>query len=366
MPEPLDSYDAAWSALNTRLRQAEAGGGLGAAIAALEANQRDTGFIRDLLTDVERHTFHHPVDPARELRVQFNPQRLKRFNSSRVSAPPDGIVALHGGCFLCRENVRWQQEGAELGFTLDLGDRPYVAWMNPFPLAPGHAVVASAAHETQDWQYGPDGGQPVARLTADLADLAVRTPGHVGFHNGVNAGASIAGHLHYQFFHRPADTPDFPLEARLADLWPTNGTTDDPVICSDYPVPVVAWRGPAAATAAAAAAWIDDWADRNAARIDRLAGNIIATARGDAGDHGIALYFVPRDRTKLRGDGLVGMVGGLEVMGELVFSTAEEHRLLTGGAFDYFTIEHILGAVRTPLFTDETETEPLGYGIAND
>lgn len=364
MPEPLDPYDAAWSALNTRLRQAEAGGGLSAAISELEANQRETGFIQDTLVDVERYTFRHPSNPSRQFRVQFNPQRLKRFDSSRVSAPPEGIVALHGGCFLCRENVRWQQEGTELGFAVDVGGRPYVAWMNPFPLAPCHVVVASGAHETQDWQFGPDGGQPVTRLTADLAALAMRMPGHIGFHNGVNAGASIAGHLHYQFFRRPAESPDFPLEAHLAGLWPVGGTAN-PVICTDYPVPVVAWRGSVDATAAAAATWIDGWASRNAARINRLAANIIATADGAAADQ-VSLYFVPRDRTKLRGDGLVGMVGGLEVLGELVFSTAEECHLIDSGAIDYFTIERILGTVRTPLFTDDTGTEPLGYSAADD
>lgn len=356
MPEPLDHYDAAWTALNTELRQAEADAGLGAAIAALETNQRATGFIQDTLADVARYVFHHPTDTARQFRVQFNPQRLKRFDSSRVQAPPDGVVALHGGCFLCRENVRWQQEGAELGFTIELGGRSYIAWMNPFPLAPGHTVVASAAHETQDWQHGPEGGQPVARLTADLAALALRMPGHVGFHNGVNAGASIAGHLHYQVFRRPAETPLYPMEVHLDALWPAASDTG-PIVCTDYPVPVVAWHGPARDMAAAAAEWINDWAGRNADRIDRLAGNIIATADAGAGagddDGTVSLYFVPRDRTKLRGDGLVGMIGGLEVMGELVFSTADEFHLVNSGAVDYSTVERILTTVRTPLYTDE-------------
>lgn len=342
-PQP---YNAAWAELNAFLKRIEAVEGLGGAIAALEANQYRTGFIKDSLFGVERHIFHHPNDPSRFLRVQFNARRMDRFNGAGLTAPPAGSEVAHGGCFLCRENVSWQQQGMELGFEMDVNGRAYNAWMNPFPLMPGHAVVASAVHEAQDWAYGPNGGIDVRHLIGDLVALASRMPGSVGFYNGVDAGASIPGHLHYQFFQRPVDLPDFPLEVRLRDCHPK---CDGPAVVTDYPLPVVKWNGAVETTAAAAPGWIDAWARRNAERIYRLTANIIVSATHDGA---VTLYFIPRDRAKPRGTGMSGLVGGLEILGEVVFSSAEERRLIDSGAIDYFVIENILSSVGTPLFTD--------------
>jgi hypothetical protein len=82
----------------------------------------------------------------------------------------------------------------------------------------------------------------------------------------------------------------------------------------------------------------------------RLTANVIATADPDGI---VTLYFVPRDRGMARGTGMSGLVGGLEVLGELVFSSGEERQILDNGAMDYFAVETILGSVRTPLFTDQ-------------
>ena len=342
-PQP---YNAAWVELNAALKRIEAFEGLGGAIAALEANQRQTGFIEDSLFDVERHVFHHPDDPSRLFRVQFNARRKARFNGAGLTEPPEGTEVAHGGCFLCRENVSWQQQGMELGFEVDVNGWTYNTWMNPFPLMPGQVVIASAVHQAQDWAYGPNGGIDPRRLIGDLAALASRMPGYVGFYNGVGAGASIPGHLHYQFFQRPVGLPDFPLEVRLRDCQPDG---DGPAIAIDYPLPVVKWNGAAQNIADAAPGWIDGWARRNAERIYRLTANIIVSATDDGA---VTLYFVPRDRAKPRGVGMSGLVGGLEILGELVFSSAEERRLIDSGAIDYFVIENILGSVATPLFID--------------
>lgn len=344
MLDKVTTYDAAWAKLNTALRDAEAADGLCAAIATLEENQFQTGFIKDHLTGVERYVYHHPDNSSLFFSVQFNAKRMARFQGGPVSVPPDGAEIVHGGCFLCRDNVRWQQRGAEMGYELAIHGMNYNVWMNPFPLMPGHVVVASAEHETQEWVYGQGGGVDPSRLIRDLVSLASRAPEYVGFYNGVNAGASIAGHLHYQFFKRPRDLPVFPLEVRLRD-YPSRVQT--PVLVTEYPLPVVKWSGPSDTIVDAAAAWIDHWAERNAQRIHALSANIIVLA---AGDGTATAYFVPRDRARPCGQGMSGLTGGLEILGEIVFSTPEERRLIDSGAVDYFYLENVLHSVRTPLF----------------
>lgn len=342
-----ENYDLTWDELNTLLSEAETRSGLSEAIRQLEANQQQTGFIKDSLLGVQRHVYSHPEKPECQFRIQFNAKRAERFNGAGVATPPQNMEAVNGGCFLCRENVLWQQQGRELGYALSVNDQAYHAWMNPFPLMPGHVVIASSRHETQEWEFADNGGQDVKRLIADLVELACRMPNGLGFYNGVNAGASIPGHLHFQFFQRPEGYELFPLERRMAD----KGSADDqPTIDMDYPLPVAKWQGPADAIANAAASWIKTWAAKNCARMGRLSANIIVSAQGrdDA-----TLYFVPRERTLARGAGMSGLIGGLEVLGELVFSSEEEERIIESGEIDYFTINDILASVRTVMFVDE-------------
>ena len=343
MLDKVQTYNAAWAKLNSALRDAEAAEGLAGAMASLEENQRQTGFIKDHLTGVERFVYRHPDDASLFFSVQFNAKRMARFNGAAVTIPPDGEEIMNAGCFLCKENVIWQQQGAEMGYELQLDGATFHAWMNPFPLMPCHLVVASAEHETQEWAYAQGGGIEIGRLVRDLLSLASRVPEYVGFYNGVNAGASIAGHLHYQFFRRPLDLPVFPLESRLLE---TPGRGDSPVIVTDYPLPVVKWSGKPNVVGNAAVRWIDGWAERNAERMHSLSANIIVSA---AGDGGVTLYFVPRDRARACGEGMSGLTGGLEVLGEVVFSTNQERHLIDSGAIDYFFLENILHSVKTPL-----------------
>ncbi len=355
MLNKVNTYDSAWTELNAALRNTEAAVGLGGAVGALEENQRQTGFIKDQLSGVERFVFQHPDHPSCYFRVQFNAKRLARFNGAGVSAPPEGVIAAHDGCFLCRDNVIWQQQGAELGYELNVNGKAFHAWMNPFPLLPSHVVVASSVHETQEWAFAPEGGQDIKRVVSDLVALAARMPNFLGFYNGVNAGASIPGHLHYQFFERPPACPiggtAFPLEAKLRNL---TSDGDIPAIETEYPVPVAKWSGDPQTISEGAGRWIDHWAALNEQRILRLTANIIVAAQ-DGGD--VDLYFVPRDRTRPRGETMSGLVGGLEVLGEVVMSTPEERQALDGGEIDFFTVEQILASVRTPLFA-ELEPRP--------
>ena len=106
------------------------------------------------------------------------------------------------------------QQHAQVGFEINMTGDIYHAWMNPFPLLPNHVVIAEENHISQEWDIGGDGQERVtlSRLLGDLCEMAQRMPNHVGFYNGVDAGASIPSHLHFQFFRRPPADPVFPLE----------------------------------------------------------------------------------------------------------------------------------------------------------
>lgn len=342
----LSEYDTAWTQLNARLRGIENGdGGLGAALAELEIHQQRTGFIKDRLNDIERRTFCHPQDPTRSFRVQYNPKRALRFNGSGTKVPPSGIAVRNDGCFLCRDNIRWQQGGSQMGYEMRVDDTAYCAWMNPFPLLPTHVVVATEAHTSQEWGFKYDARRGKSALLNDLVALAARMPGYIGMYNGVDAGASIPGHMHLHFCRRPDDVPEFPLE-RAARVF-ENGDHDVGFLTS-YPVAAAVWKGAATQVIEAASVWVSQWTQLNRARLDSMTGNFIVTRDGI--DGGLTLYFIPRDRSKARVSGLRGLVGGLEILGEAVFSSPEEKKLLDEGAIDYFTLESYLARVHTPMF----------------
>ena len=304
------------------------------------------------MCELARYTFHHPDDPELYFRAQYNPRRASRYIGSGNRNPPDGTVILNDNCFLCRENIRWQQKHAQVGFEVRTMGNLYHAWMNPFPLLPNHVVIAEADHMPQEWDMIPDGttgGGPdpisLEWLLGDLCEIARRLPGHVGFYNGVEAGASVPAHLHFHFFHRLPSDPLFPLEVRQFEDPAKPG---EPGLAGGYPVPVATWRGTVGEVVDQAAPWIRRWAETNRHRIDRLSSNLIVS--GHETMAGVTLYFVPRDRGKQRWNQSDGLVGGLELLGELVFSGPEEKELLENGTIDYFYIERALASVHTPLF----------------
>ena len=340
-----NEYDTAWSDLNARLHRIEGGGGgLGEALSELKIHHQRTGFIKDLREDVERHNFYHPEDSSRFFRIQYNPRRALRLNGSGVTVPPSGITARNDGCFLCRDNIEWQQSGKQLGYEVHVGETTYYAWMNPFPLMPTHVVIATEAHTSQEWGFKYDLRRGRSMLLNDLVELASRMPGYVGFYNGVDAGASIPGHMHLHFCQRP-DDHEFPLERAARML---EDCDQGAGLLTRYPVSVAVWTGAAAEVVEAASKWVYQWTQRNRARLSRLTGNFIASK--DRTDEQISLYFIPRDRSKSRASGLGGLIGGLEIMGEVVFSSPEERKLLDDGAIDYFTLESYLVRVYTPMF----------------
>ena len=128
-------------------------------------------------------------------------EKSQTLEGSGVQTLPD-LKIVNNGCFLCRENISWQQKNTQVGLVVTLADDIYYALMNPFPLMPNHLVVADDAHISQEWEVieGENGRRGLFRLLTDLCKTATLLPNHVGFYNGVGAGASIPTHLHFQFF----------------------------------------------------------------------------------------------------------------------------------------------------------------------
>lgn len=341
-------YDSVWTKLNQRLHEVEmSGGGLDGVFRELEKNQLVTGFIKDRLEDIERFTYAHTEDESRCLRVQFNPKRALRHRGSGVKTPPPGMARINDGCFLCRENIAWQQQGAEQGYELEAYGGTYNAWMNPFPLLPTHVVIASTDHTTQKVSFFEKGQLDTSTLLHTLVELSGRVPGYVGFYNGVGAGASIPGHLHFHFCRRPEDDPDFPLERAPHEFFQSEGCAG---LVADYPMVVTFWRGSPERVLKEAIKWIPYWAERNQKQLKKLTANLIVTT--DPVTKDTTLYFAPRELNRVWSGGVSDYIGGLEILGEFVFTVEREREFLKQGIINYSTLEKILLEIHTPLFLE--------------
>ena len=360
--EPCAAFDApgfnreihglAWRLLGRRLKRLRARHGLSAALQALHQQQRDVGFIQDALDQVDTRRVLAPAQ--RSFSIQFNARRALRLKGAGRTLPPDGSVAQHGGCFLDRGNVQWQQSGIELGMDIGVNGRAYVAWANPFPLKPLHLTIALAEHVPQSW-VGANLDATTARLhllLVDLLDLLAGCPGFIGFHNGVGAGASIAGHFHFQLFRRELTDERFPLELAAAQRQtdaPTDSLTAAPLVLSGdaYPVVAACFSGTRDRVVAQALAWASAWAEFNG-NSAATTGNFIATAVPGVADL-FELYFVPRLAAAQAAGGLApSSVGSLELLGEYVLSDADQHQALLAGRIDFEQVWHTLRAVQPP------------------
>ena len=336
-------HTLAWRLLGRRLRSLRQSGGLGVALQALLAQQCDSGFIKDALDQVVTRRVADPAHSWRSFAVQYNPRRALRLKGAGRSEPPAGTESRHAGCFLDRENVQWQQWGAELGMDLAVNDRNYVAWPNPFPLKPLHLTIASAGHGPQSW-IGANLNVTAERLHTlldDLLGIVGECPGFIGFHNGVGAGASIAGHFHFQLFHRVSADERFALE--IAASGRMSGSSS--VLCGqDYPVAALCFSGPRAQVLAQALDWGTAWARHNGNRACTT-GNFVASASTQDSDR-IALYFVPRLGDAPVGGSALSRVGGLELLGEWVLTDPAEQQALLDGQFGFGQVWNRLLAVK--------------------
>ncbi|SRR6056297_426599 len=335
VPPMLASLLASWERRQTELQQQLAADhrdhGLGAALRALNQQQLDTGFIRDTLQTVRHFRFPGDRFAADHFRVQFNPARARRFGGVGPALPPPGIDPVHGGCFLCQENIRWQSGGLELGYRLPDPLGHLKAWMNPFPLAPNHVILASRDHDEQHWHGDAD---RLCSLVAELIEVVAKLPGWMGFYNGVGAGASIPGHLHHHLMPRPDVQGPFPLEQSF-DAFGREGWTE-----SVYPMAFLHWRGTPIDLKSRMSDWLRAWHGR----VEREAtANIIVLNRPDG--ESLDLVFVPRHPSRSRAEGLNGVVGALEAMGEIICSSPEELERIESGRINYEEIAEMLSQV---------------------
>lgn len=318
---------------------------------ALKNHQLLAGFIKDDLKAVARLRL---VDGegSRHFLVQYNPRRAQRQHGTGRTVPPPGVSSINSGCFLCPENIWWQQYGIEIGCDVILNGRAYKAWTNPFPLKEAHFTVASEDHVPQSWVGRSGAG--LKEMLEDLVELAQQLPSYLVFYNGEGAGASIPHHRHYQCFGRD-DAEPFPLE-KAADE-PGRGAKGS--VVRDYPITALHFRGKhldRSDVVNKLVNWTSEWTKVSGQAA--VSANIIATvdAPTGAGSDVFDLYFIPRNRLYSRGPGMVGTVGGLEVLGELVFSTELENERLNAGLVDYKYVHRVLAAVEAPGVADFLRT----------
>ena len=113
-------------------------------------------------------------------KVQFNPCRIV---STTATTDPAKIAARP--CFLCEEHRPAEQ--FHVRFEGRKG-RAYNIQVNPFPIFPGHLVIASVSHVPQS----------IWRHFVDMLDFAAGYPEYTVFYNGPMSGASAPDHLHFQ------------------------------------------------------------------------------------------------------------------------------------------------------------------------
>ncbi len=331
------AWQASQDQLNRDLDLVTESAGLAAALGALADHQRDSGFIRDTLQSVERFVLPHPHGDRRYFSVQFNPARALRFSGAGLLVPPEGVGNFNDGCFLCAENIWWQHQGAEMGYDLPVAGDRYTVWMNPFPLVRNHCVAASRQHQSQCW-----GAQSETLLTIidDLLELSSCLPGWISFYNGEGAGASILGHLHYHLLPRPDEYGLLPLELAI------QADDRDGLIDRGYPLSFMHWHGTREAVLERIQPWIRNW-QATIGEPEQATANIIAITSEDATR--LDCYFIPRHKSRSRAEGLAGVVGGFEALGEIVCSSPQDHQRLVDGEIDYETVAGFLRQVSVAL-----------------
>lgn len=350
-------YNALWLHMNQILERVKNSDGLPSALALLEQQQFDKGFIQDDLKSVQWYKLSHPSDRSRYYGIQFNPKRALRHLGAGRSAPPPGEKNVNGGCYLCPENVRWQQRGIEIGYEIKVNDSEYIAWMNPFPLLPTHTTIAAKNHQPQSWirVNVAESEDRIRSVLSDLLRIASQLPGFIGFYNGDGAGATIPGHFHFQFFRRREGQEPFPLE-RAASRGMGNrihhGHGSDSFIIREYPITAVYFSGTADYVISMAGSWVKRWAEFYK-ESQALSANIICSV-DDEEQTRYHLYFVPRNKQVSHSIGMSGLVGGLEVLGELVFCTDADREHLQRMTFS--EVERIINGVEAPGVSEFLDT----------
>lgn len=114
-----------------------------------------------------------------EVELQHNPSRMKSS-----SAQVDTQAVQERACFLCPDNLYPEQRA--LAYRGD-----WLVLCNPYPIFPGHLVVAHVRHVPQA------AGSCLGDMLAFVADAG---GAFEAFYNGPACGASAPDHLHFQAY----------------------------------------------------------------------------------------------------------------------------------------------------------------------
>lgn len=321
---------------------------LGQVLQFLHQQQLCVGIVQDDLRAVSWRQFRHPqsdgfflgqVNLLREKRERPTPQPNPSGTTGTASprphdCPPD--------CPLCIENLAPKGVGGQLYLPITTaGGRRYNALANPYPFARTHFTFARHEHVPQSWsgRDEPTDCQRMTEIVADLYELAERlhVDQFIGFYN--NRG-SIAEHLHFHFFQAPEGHPGFPLQVAVREATRLIDAAS-PLRVTNYPILAFRVWGPAKEVVAQAAALLQNWRKE----IGRAAGaNLIALAEQGQ----LCLYVVPRSALFIRAPGFRGEVASLEVLGEFVFSSAEEELQIREDRIGYGRLWRVLRSVEPP------------------
>ncbi len=281
--------------------------------------QADVGFLLSdpAADDIEVREFPDPESgvafrfrwlPHREVRGDVAElERRGILNPDRDGVPlfcdPRDPTGRH--CFLCADNIAVCHPLEDL-VPMRLAGRDYVAGANFAWISQNHYTVMPLEHIDQEF----------SRHVLDaMLDLNAQTDGEYRvLYNGVDAGATIPWHLHYQ-----VTTDRLPVE----DLPPGREAA--------YPTAVRRFDD-----ADSANGFIDEWV---AADPDHHRLNLLVAGPADRP----IIHVFPRDSRKTHA-AEKGLIGGYEVCGDLVYSEPE-----TRPRFDAASAElarRVIAAVR--------------------
>lgn len=137
--------------------------------------------FRALKTARTRHLTVGGVDVV----AQFNPGRIASTTAEELPSSVIDASQPAPSCFLCTQYR--PKEQFHIKFDGRKGRR-YNVQINPYPILPGHLVIARDEHVPQSiWHY-----------FVDMMDFARKYPGYLVFYNGPHSGASLPQHMHFQ------------------------------------------------------------------------------------------------------------------------------------------------------------------------
>lgn len=345
-------YDQAREDLSARLQAlADLGGGLVPVIEGLCAHQLHAGIVQDDLHALERFQITAPRDPSRVFFVDYNPARARRHHGAGRAEAPPGWERVNGGCYLCAENILWQQRFCQFPAQVRMPSGSYHAWANPFPLGHFHVTIAADAHVPQSWiaQDRAESLHSLERRIVDLVHLAQQLPRYLVFENGTGAGASLPQHHHFQALKKWPGLVRYPIETAAHVQEERNGVgqAGQPFVLRDYPVAALCWHGTVEEISASIETTLSGWLGGHGAEGDwrHLATNLIATRESPA-DPRLRLFVIPRNTHITRATGLAGAVASLELAGELVFAHEQERDRIAAGQVSYDSIWETLASAQ--------------------